>query len=187
MYLWLAATLLFADSAAPGSVPMRPVLTQIQPDCRALGASWADSYGIKIDDLSSLQGLSSNEREVAQSLSEQLKPLGITSVADYSCVKSDTPLDIVTVRVFVFENPARAAAWWRKKYEYENWEQHYTKIPEARYPTVDSVQQPKRAMLVSNLWITSHHIRPGNEHTALLDNVLSQLGKHEISDVAPGA
>lgn len=175
-YFWLAAALIFADAGASGNAPLSPILTQIHPDCQAIGADWQESYGIKIDDLSSLRGLTSNEREIAQTLRKQLQPLGIKAAADYSCAKSELPLDIVTVKVFVFENPTLATDWWRRKYEYEEWEQHYTKPPEGEYPTVDSTQLPKRAILFGNLWITSHHIRPGNEHIVMLDNILKHVG-----------
>ena len=171
----LMMLLMCANALAADGAPIRPTLTNIQADCEILGLDWSDEYGIRIDDWSKLSRLSNAEREVAGTLKKQLQPLGIASAADYSCARSEAPLDVVTVRVFVFENQQRASDWWRKKYEYENWEQHYAKVTGAEFSTVDSKQMVKRAILFGNIWITTHHIREGQEHLALLESILEQL------------
>lgn len=173
----MTAILAYSGALAEEGVPLSPVLTRIQPDCQLIGANWRDEYGIRIDDLSNLRDLPSNELRTAETLAKQLQPLGIVAVADYSCAKQDAPLDIVTVRVFTFEDPRLASDWWQKKYQYYGWEKHYTKPAGSKYPTVDSTELAKRAMLEGNLWITSHHIRTGTEHLILLENVLDLLGE----------
>ena len=175
-FVWLATLLVFLNSWASESAPLRPKLTQIEPDCGVLGPNWDDEYGMKIDNLSDLRGLSSNEQRVAEILREQLLPLGIVGVADYSCIKQEAPLDTATVRVFVFENSTLAFTWWGKKYQYEGWENHYTRPADARHEILDSTQIAKRVVITSNLWVTSHHIQSGTEHLVLLNNILSLLG-----------
>lgn len=173
---WFMGFLVFATSWASESAPFRPVLTEIQPACSALGQGWQREYGLRIDDLSELQSLSSNELEVAKALRDQVQPLGIIGVADYSCSKQGEPLDITTVRVFVFQSSARASDWWESKYQFDGWEKHYTSPANAKHAALDSTQIPKRVVLAHNLWITSHHIQTGDEHLVLLDHILDRLG-----------
>ena len=175
-FILFTGFLLFATASASEGTQLRPNLADIQPDCSALGPAWRAEYGLRIDDLSDLRELSKNEREVARTLRDQVQPLGIVGVADYACARHDAPLDIVTVRVFVFSSSALAADWWEAKYEYEGWEKHYAKPGNARHTAVDSTQTQKRALLAHNLWLTSHHIQPGDEHLALLDHMLGRLG-----------
>ena len=168
--------LLFAAASASEDTQLSPVLTQIQADCSTLGPDWQGEYGLRIDNLSDLRELSKNEREVARTLRDQVQPLGIVGVADYSCAKLDAPLDIVTVRVFVFSSVALASDWWEGKYLYEGWEKHYVKPEIAKHAALDSTQTAKRALLAHNLWLTSHHVQSGDEHLTLLEHILDQLG-----------
>ena len=171
----LVIVLLSANVLAAADDPARPVLTDIQAHCQVLGPKWEESYGIRIDDLSSSAGLSEAELEVAAMLQKQLQPVGIVAVADYSCTRSGVLLDVVTVRVFVFDDRLSARDWWQKKYEYTGWEEHYSIVDDAEFPAVDSTQMVKRAVLFGNVWITSHHLRTGDEHLTLLYRILELL------------
>lgn len=173
---WLTALFACATSFASDSTPYRPELTRIEPDCSTLGPAWQAQYGITINDFSNLQGISSADLSVAERLRDQVQPLGIIGAADYSCSTREGPLDIATVRVFVFKDSALASEWWEKKYQYDGWEDHYTRPVNAEHRVLDSTQSAKRVLLARNLWITSHHIQPGTEHLMLLASIESQLG-----------
>ena len=91
-------------------VPLRQV-SEAKLPAELLGKGWQVSEGVIIDDTSRTEDLPKEERHHAEALSKQLRPLGITSAADYSLVKTKMPMNTVTVRVFVFKNSAKCKEW----------------------------------------------------------------------------
>jgi len=152
-----------------------PILSELKQDCDTLGKSWEKSYGIKVDKLTDSTPLTEQEKKQIKPIKNQFQRLGITAFADYTCMYKGTPLNTVTVKVFVFKNTRRALNWWERKYQYNAWEKHYTKTTNTPYLAVDSKQLTKRAMLFNNLWITTHHLKTGKEHIILLGNILNKL------------
>jgi len=154
--------------------PLKKV-TEIELPKSTLTGKWQGSAGLKIDDLSELTDVPPEILQAAVSISKQLKPIGVCSVADYSLVKIDIPLNTVTVRLFVFENAEKCKAWWSKKYEYDGWEQHYTKIKTDTAMAVRSTQMNKAAMAFGNVWLTTHQLHKGDDHIKAANHVLKQL------------
>ena len=152
-----------------------PSLSTITHDCNKLGNLWGNSYGIKVDNITDLSTLSEQEKNQVKSLQKPFQKLGIIALADYTCIHKQAPVNTVTVKVFVFKNKKLASDWWHKKYQYEGWEKHYTKSIDTSYASVDSKQLSKRALLVKNIWITTHHLKTGNEHLILLDDILKNI------------
>ncbi len=174
-FLGLLLILVFLSITVAVGKQELPTLTKIKPNCDILGVNWKESEGIKIDNLSDLSRLSPQKTSTVEKLKKQIEPLGIIALADYSCAKTKEAINIVTIKVFVFENDDRALSWWNKKYKYDGWEQHYTIAKNLNYSGVDSKQLKKRAILLDNLWITAHHIQQGDEHLVLLENIIGEL------------
>ena len=165
---------LYSGSASSGSL-LFPTLSKIVPDCGVLEGNWKVSEGIKVDSLSDLSGVAKINLKSVEQLRSKIQPLGINAMGEYSCVVSSGGINIVTVKVFVFGSQDKAEAWWGKKYEYKGWEEHYSKVKGIKTLGVDSKQLKKRAILLNNIWITTHHIKHGDEHLTLLDSIVEKL------------
>ena len=156
-------------------------VTEIKLPPSALDGKWQVSPGLKVDDLSDLSGLSAASRNAAIDVAKQLKPIGVSSVADYSLVSTGFPLNTVTVRVFVFNDSSKCKAWWKKKYQHEGWEKSYSQDDSASARIVRSTQTNKSAMAFGNVWLTTHQLREGDEHITAANYVLKHLTNGAMS------
>ena len=145
-----------------------------------LEGKWKVSDGVRIDDVSKAKGNRPGERELLAGLGQN-GPKGLRSVADYSLASDGFPLDMVTVRVFIFDEPSQCEEWWKKKYEVEGWEKFYEKLDCKNVVAVKSLELPKIAVAFGRVWITSHHIQKGDEHIAAAKYIIEQLSKEEKS------
>jgi hypothetical protein len=175
--LSLFSIIVYINMGKADEITIQPLLTEINLDCKILGNLWKQIPGIRVNDLSDLTTLPAQELKTIESLRKQVQPLGIIALADYSCARTEAPLNSATVKVFVFKNNNLALDWWNKKYTFENWQQHYSPVQNDSYLAVDSKQLKKRAVLSNNLWMTTHHIGQGNEHLLLLDNLIHKIMK----------
>jgi hypothetical protein len=141
----------------------------------AVTGKWQVSPGIKINDLATLSDVPAASRQAAIAISKQLKPIGVSAVADYSLVSRGFPLNTITVRVFVFEDPLKCKAWWTKKYEHDGWEKFYSKAQCDSARVVRSTQTNKTAMAFGNVWLTTHQLGEGDEHITAANHVLNLL------------
>ena len=73
-----------------------------------------------------------------------------------------------------------------KKYEYEGWEKHYSKIECESAHVVRSTQTNKAAMAFGNVWLTTHQLGKGREHIDAANYVLRQL-THETKTLPEDA
>lgn len=119
---------------------------------------------------------------MVDALAKQLAPLGVVSAADYTEVKSAFPLGTVTVRVFVFADAEKCRAWWKKKYGYAGWEEHYKVVEIDGMVSVDSLQVNKRAIGCGKVWMTVHQTGTGEAHLKAGDHILRALtgGKRKL-------
>lgn len=164
-------------------VPLR-VVSQIELPANVLQGAWKASTGLRIDELSKTEQLPPEYKRIVEALAKQFAPIGVRSVADYSLVKTDVPLNTVTVRVFVFNDANACRSWWQKKYERERWQKHYKKVDCNAAVVVSSLEMNKTAMAFGNVWLTTHQLGEGNEHIAAANHVLKQLtaGKRRLPE-----
>jgi hypothetical protein len=140
----------------------------------SLEGKWKTSDGFRIDDLSNTKGRSAAERDIIDALN-QSGAKGLKSVGDFTLVANGFPINTVTVRVFIFEEPAQCKAWWQKKYEGDDWEKQYQKLDYPNVVSVRSLQSPKIALAFGRVAITSHQIQKGDIHIEAANVVLEQL------------
>ncbi len=170
--------LLHPDEPEPSAIWKTVVTkkpTEVELPTTVLGKGWQPSPGLKIDDLTKLESLDEGERKAAEELAKQTVPLGIRAVGDYSLAKIGFPLNMVTVRVFVFQDADQCRTWWRKKYQAEGWGKHYKIVASDRFAAVDSIQENKRAVAFGNVWLTAHQLGKGDEHLKALTAVIDSL------------
>jgi len=170
--------LLHPDEPEPSTIWKTAVTkkpTEVKLPTTILGKGWQPSSGLKIDDLTKLESLGERERKAAEELAKQTVPLGIRAVGDYSLAKIGFPLNMVTVRVFVFTDTDQCRAWWTKKYRYDGWEKHYRPVASDRFQAVDSHQENKRAVAFGNVWLTASQLGKGDEQLKALTAVIDSL------------
>lgn len=150
-------------------------VAEIDLPASVLDGNWKQQAGLKVNDLSDLSDLAPPMQKIVAGLAKQFEPIGVRSVADYTLVNIDIPLNTVTVRVFVFDNATKCKDCWKKKYEYEGWEKHYTKIDSNSARIVSSTQTNKMAMAFGNVWLTTHQLGKGEDHITAANHVLKLL------------
>lgn len=153
----------------------RPKLSAIELPVSVLGEGWKASPGLRIDDFEDLSALSGMDRSMATVLAKQMGPLGVTAVGDYSLATITGPNNLVTVRVFVFEDAERCRAWWNLKYQAADWREHYVPVDLPQLVAVDSVGSNKRAVAFGNLWLSAHQLGDGDEHLVALNHLIDAL------------
>lgn len=177
-FLLMMTGLLTSDEPAPPSIWQTVVtrkLTEVQLPPAVLGVGWQPSPGIRVNDLSNLEAIGAPERASVEPLAKQLVPLGVRSVGDYSLVTSSSPLNMVTVRVYVFTSVDQCRSWWAKKYQGQGWEKLYKVVASERFVAVDSRETNKRALAFGNVWLTAHQLGKGDEHLKALTAVVESL------------
>jgi hypothetical protein len=143
-----------------------------------LGPGWLGPQGLIIDDVGDLSSLSGSEKRVAEELVRALAPAGVQACADFSYTRRDQPA-IVTLRVFVFQDVAKAASWWKSKYG----------SPEARGASkevaglgdealdLDNEFQRKRVVRSGAVVLSCHQLEKGSEHIQVLDRYLAKVSR----------
>jgi hypothetical protein len=149
-------------------------LSTLSLPAAALGPEWAGPTGLVVDDFNDLSGHPADGTAVAESLKEQLAPLGVVAVADFTYRKQAHPLNQVTLRIFKFESTEKCDEWWQKKYQYEGWEKHYDPVA-GEERTLDSKEIPKRAVAIATLWLTCGSTGDPNAHLEILSQYLKRI------------
>ncbi len=173
----------FAQSAPWDDVPLVKVSDVTLPTS-VLKGKWKPSDGVQIDDLSKANRKLPGHGELIEAL-EKTGPKGLKSVADYTLVATGFPLNTVTVRVFVFEEPSQCEEWWKRKYEGDGWDKYYEKLDYAQVVAVRNLQSPKIAASFGRVWITAHQLQSGDEHELAARYVIEQITKGKRSLTKP--
>jgi hypothetical protein len=142
-----------------------------------LGPGWKAGGGVAIDDLESLDGLEEPVRQVARLLKERLSPLGVRAVGDHTLVRTEPPLNSVTVRLFLFQNGAQCRAWWQERYQYPGWEEQYRSVESEEFLVLESREMPRRIVVFGNAALTAHQIGEGDAHVKAIDHVIHVILK----------
>lgn len=151
--------------------------SHLRPPAGELGPGWTGPTGLVLDDLEAPPAAGGPEAATLTALREQMKPLGVRSLADFTYRRKDRPEEQVTVRVFVFASEAQCRDWIRKRYQCEGWEKHYRKVDGAWDTGLDSLEMRKRIVATGPVWITSGTVSGHADHRKALDLVLARLNK----------
>ncbi len=166
-----------AQSTVWSDIPLEQV-SKINLPPEVLGDSWKPSPGVRIDDLTSLNPSLNSNRELLEGiLKSNIK--GIVSVADYTLVTSSFPLNTVTVRVFIFENPNQCEEMFRSKYTGEEWQ----KLDVENVAAFRNSKSPKLAAAIGRAWITAHQIQNGDEYIKATRHIIEKLTRNKRSFV----
>lgn len=164
----------FAHADMPVAASIK--LSEVKLPASTLKGEWETLAGFVVDDFGDLSTMAPSQLATAEALKKQLTPLGIVAAADYSLNQSGTSLNVVTVRVFRFSSAQLCEQFFKKKYEYPGWQEHYRSVPGAQNLVVlDSTQMNKRIFRYGSVWITAHQLGEGSEHVDATAHVLSQL------------
>ena len=157
-------------------------LSDLRQDSGLLGEGWKGRAGLVIDDLSDTSSLRGPEQKVAHELVKLLRPKRIRACADFTYLREDNYAPhakyrpgIVTLRIFIFERPADARAWWKEKYEHPGAEKHYRPVAGVGDLAVDSTEMAKRMVLIGNCWLTCHQLHQGSEYLQVLERYVEKL------------
>lgn len=172
----------FSVSFAEDVWQERPLkkLSEVELKADILKGTWRISEGLRADDLTDLSQVSEKERELIKPLVAPLRELGVLSVRDFTLTRVGFPLNTVTVRIFVFESTEKCQAWWKKKYHYEGWQEHYSEVTYPGMVSVKSLQSNKLALASGKIWLTAHQLQDGDEHLLLANELLQQLTQGEL-------
>jgi hypothetical protein len=139
-----------------------------------IGNGWTGPTGLVVDDLRDLSKHPADVQAVAKSLKDQVFPLGVVAMADFTYRKQNSPLDQVTLRVFVFDSAEKCSQWWHKKFQYEGWQQHYNRAAGDEH-ALDSKEVPKRVTAFSNVWLTCGSLGDQNAHIEILNRYVTRI------------
>jgi hypothetical protein len=145
-----------------------------------LGGDWKTFPGLVVDDLKNINSVESLPRKIAEDLKQQLIPNGVVSFASISLARKNFPPDAVTVEIFVFASEDKCNVWWQKKYQSAGWEKIYRVVKDARFATLDTLDNGefpnnKRIVKFGENVVISGHMRKSDEHLKALENVIEQL------------
>ena len=155
----------------------RLAASHLRPTAEELGPGWTGPTGLVLDDLEAQPPADGEEDDSLTALREQMKPLGVRSLADFTYRRKDRPEEQVTVRVFVFASETRCRDWIQKRYQTAGWEKHYRKVDGAWDTGLDSLEMRKRIVATGPVWITSGTVSDQADHRKALDLVLGRLKK----------
>ncbi len=146
------------------------------------GEGWKKPDSLIVDDWNKLDDLSAVHREVIGELNlkSQLEPHGIVGVADYTFVRTQPPLNTVTVTAFLFADSAKCDEWWKKKCQYKGWEKDFKKVESERYQALDAINtefpnSKKRLIKFDRLWISALHLGDDDKHLKAAEHIIAQL------------
>ena len=162
--------------------------SHLRPAPGDLGPDWTGPSGLILDDLDHPPPADGVDASTLNMLREQMKPLGVCSLADFTFRRKDRPQEQVTVRVFVFASEEQCRDWIRKRYQNTGWEKHYRRVDGAWDTGLDSLEMRKRIVASGRVWITSGTVSGQVDHLKALDLVLGRLREwREAATVRPGA
>ena len=96
----------FAIEAQPEDATIfRGKVSDLAPAPSVLGKDWMNATGLVVEDFSDLESHPAADRPIVAGLKDQMQPIGINKVADFSFRVPDQPWRYVTLRVFVFDTP----------------------------------------------------------------------------------
>ena len=140
-----------------------------------LGSEWTGPTGVAIDNFNDLSNQPEEVKPVAEELKKQVSSIGVVQTADFTYRKKFNPLHQVTLRVFVFDSEQACREWWKKKYEFDGWEKHYSLV-EGAHKAVDSKETTKlAAVCFGNVWMTSGALDKTEDHVKILEAYLKKI------------
>ncbi len=162
--LFLIMTSLLALNSAAMNISL--------PKPADIGPEWQGGTGVVIDDLNNPPAF------FAQSMAdviEQFKSIGVKSMANLAYRKKANVMHQVELKYFEFSSIVEAVAWKKKKYGYDNWQQHYTKTQQDGLSIFDSLEMKKRIVFYQNYWITASTISDTDDHLVFLAAVIERI------------
>jgi len=151
--------------------------SQLRPPAEELGPGWTGPTGLVLDDLDTPPPAGAVDTATLTALRQQMKALGVRSLADFTYRRKDHPEEQMTLRVFVFASEAQCRDWIQKRYQTAGWEKHYRKVDGAWDTGLDSLEMRKRIVATGPVWITSGTVSDQADHRKALDLVLVRLKK----------
>ncbi len=137
-----------------------------------IGPEWQGGTGVVIDDMNNPPAF------FAQSMGEvieQYQSIGVISMANLAYRKKANLMHQVELKVFEFDSFKNAMLWKKKKYGYDNWQQHYTKTQQDGLSIFDSLEMKKRIVFYQNYWITASTISDTDDHLVFLAAVIERI------------
>jgi hypothetical protein len=144
----------------------------------ALGPGWTGPTGLVVDDFQNVINCPDELKPVIEELKRSYAPIGVVGCADFTYRKKANPLHQVTLRIFVFDSEESCRDWWKKKYQYAGWENHYTAVQNVPYRALDSAQMTKRAVSFGNVWLTCGTLVQSDDHLKVLDLYVDEFSGH---------
>lgn len=166
-------TATFGQEVTPGTYQGK--VSALEIPAAELGNEWLAATGLVVDDFDDTTKFPAEVKDLVNALKGQVAELGVVATADFTYRKKLSPLQQVTVRVFVFDLEKSCRAWWQKKYQYDGWEKHYRVVPGDKHAAVDSKEMSKRAVAFGNVWLTSGTLGESKEHVKALDLYVKKI------------
>ncbi|MFK7766241.1 MAG: PQQ-binding-like beta-propeller repeat protein [Mariniblastus sp.] len=143
-----------------------------------VGGKWVAPPVFRVSNLEDLTSLPPKYQKNANALSEELSPLGVRSVADFSFLSGGVPIGSVAIRLMVFKDSQQCKAWWNKNYQFDGWEAKFKPINSfEKAVCVESKQRALRALAFGNIGITGQQHSRGNktEYIAAIKSLMLDL------------
>ncbi len=137
-----------------------------------IGSDWSGPTGLVIDDINALLA---EAKEMTDVIESQMKPAGVIGLADFTYNKKQGPIQMVTLRVFVFKTEDQCRQWMKTKYQFEGWEKKYKRIEDKNVVGFDSLEMRKRIVAVGPFWITAGSIAENDDHLKILALLLERI------------
>jgi hypothetical protein len=175
---WLAVLAqVCAEEAKAPAYAFSGRLSELKEEPGFLGDGWTCPPGVVIDDMkdtSRLRGQSKDMDEAIEVLLGKM-PAGTAAYAEFKYLKKQETR-YITLRVWVFDKPSSARAWWRTRYEMRDWERFYSKVEGIGDLATDSKELKKRSVLIGNVVLACDEHPDGSRYLEVLDRYMAKMG-----------
>ena len=140
---------------------------------KSLGKDWKRHQGVIVDKLADIDKFTDTAKQMMQALVKDVEPHGVIAFGEFSFSRTVFPLDNLTIRIFRFATPEKAAAFRKLKYENEKAKPLYDKTENESTIIYDSLQINKRIVFHDALCVTCSHLADDDLHIRMLEKYVT--------------
>jgi hypothetical protein len=177
LFLLLLTTCIFSVEQKGKNFMFSGKLAEIGIPASSLSGDWSGPTGLVVEDLTSIDHLSAEQKKIVKPFSAQARETGVVSLAAFTYTKKSDSRYQVTVRIFIFSTGRHCQEWIEKKYTSESVKKYYKKVSGEKELTFDSTQINKRIVAFGNVWITSGMSAAGQDHIKMLNLYIEKIKK----------
>ena len=174
--------------AAPaGKNPLQGLTDEIEKVVAAhTDEHWARTGSLLIPDFDNTEGLSPETRKIAERFGPQVKAIGGRGYYEYSMGRKSPPLDGISVKVIVFTDEAKCAAFCKKKYERED--SGFKKVEKKGYRMYQGRKHGKVVLAAGSIHVSVFRLKDPRHNEAIATQSLKILQKRQgaAEQVLPG-